>query len=56
MIVLAIIMIIKHFFTTFFKLIRSVLRHCGSNVFNYFDLFITYMTIQVIVQYITLIY
>jgi cellulose synthase/poly-beta-1,6-N-acetylglucosamine synthase-like glycosyltransferase len=45
MIVLSIVMIIKHMIMTFVKFIRCVLRHCGSNVFNYFDILITYMTI-----------
>lgn len=48
-------MVIKHLFKTVYKLIKALLRECGTNIFNYVEITILAINIMIITNHAQLI-
>lgn len=51
----SIFLVIKHFFKTLIKLVKSLLKECGTNIFNYVEIIILILNLQIISSHAQLI-
>lgn len=52
----SIFLVIKHFFKTVYKLVKALLRECGTIIFNYVEIIILVFNLMIIANHGQLIY